>query len=70
MNEEQDRRNLIDPQTMEQFFPVTVPEAVLDLEEFVSDIVHDSITLRSPNGSLYDVSISDLGELVITKQTA
>ena len=70
MNEEQDRRNLIDPQTMEQFFPVTVPEAVLDLEEFVSDIVHDSITLRSPNGSLYDVSISDLGDLVITKKTA
>lgn len=68
--ETQDRRNLIDPQTMEQFYPVTVPEAVLDLEEFVSNVVFDSITLKSPIGDLYSVSVSDEGTLVVTKQTA
>lgn len=66
----QDRRNLIDPETMEQFFPMTVPEAVLDLEDFINNVIHDTITFRSPDGSLYDVSISDTGTLVITKQTA
>lgn len=61
-----DKRYFHDSLTNDIFYPMTVPQAVEDLTEFIETEPMDFITLKAPNGSLYNVSVNDSGQLIAT----
>jgi len=68
-NEVVDKRYFHDSFTNDIFYPMTVPEAVEDLDEHIENAPLDFITLRAPNGTLYSVSVNDNGQLIATVKT-